>query len=328
MPAFHARTAPPAGPPLRPSFSPTTRRSRAPAPERRSPSILRTAHRTGPGRVSRHGSVSPAPAHATRAAVLRHVADRRAAQHRDARRQRPATVPCPPWQMTRSASRHHLRVGEPIDHPARSPAPRAAARPHRRFVVASTRTGSSASASSATRTSRPSGSCAVLGATSTSGPSPSGSSTSGYGSSKLIGPVTWTCRRPAPRVLELRERRHQRQLLADPAVEPLDRRQPDRPRVRLRSSPPRAQPGPQHRQRRAPQRPSRPASAAAAPRSREERHPRLAHRIHVRHQCRPRHPGRLGRQRGRQRQDVADHDVRPQLLEQRHQRHGGLRRRR
>src|SRR6202000_1537794 len=61
-----------------------------------------------------------------------------------------------------------------------------------RMVVATTRTGSSASAASAVRTRWFSESWAVLGATRTSGARPGGSSTSGWGTSKGIGPVTWT----------------------------------------------------------------------------------------------------------------------------------------
>ncbi|MGC1166879.1 MAG: hypothetical protein WA862_12310 [Solirubrobacterales bacterium] len=61
-----------------------------------------------------------------------------------------------------------------------------------RLVVATTRTGSSASAASAVRTRWFSESCAVLGATRTSGRPPGGSSISGCGTSKVIGPVTST----------------------------------------------------------------------------------------------------------------------------------------
>ncbi|HZE04644.1 MAG TPA: hypothetical protein VE127_05430 [Solirubrobacteraceae bacterium] len=61
-----------------------------------------------------------------------------------------------------------------------------------RLVVATTRTGSPASADSAVRTRWLRESCAVLGATSTSGSSPGGSSISGCGSSNVIGPVTST----------------------------------------------------------------------------------------------------------------------------------------
>ncbi len=60
-------------------------------------------------------------------------------------------------------------------------------------MVASTRTGSSASASSATRSSRHSGSCEVLGAITTSGSPPSGTAVSSpSGSSKKSGPLTRT----------------------------------------------------------------------------------------------------------------------------------------
>ena len=67
----------------------------------------------------------------------------------------------------------------------------------------------------------------MLGATSTSGASPGGSSISGWGSSKVIGPVTSTPAGQRARVLELGEGGDQRQVGADPAVEALDRRQPE-----------------------------------------------------------------------------------------------------
>ena len=160
----------------------------------------------------------------------------RAAEHRRARPKRPRHRPVPAVADHQRRLRHHLRVGEPVDHhrvrrrlrqrpadsagssspppaPAPPPAPRAPPAP--------------AAAP---------GSCAVLGATSTSGSSPSGSSMSGYGSSNSIGPVTCTAGRPAPRILELRERRHQRQLAADPAVELGHRRAAPRPPA-SRSSP-------------------------------------------------------------------------------------------
>ncbi len=58
------------------------------------------------------------------------------------------------------------------------------------FVVAMTRTGSSASPSKQRRIRSQPGSWAVLLATRTSGPSPPGSSMSGWGSSNSSGPVT------------------------------------------------------------------------------------------------------------------------------------------
>ena len=61
------------------------------------------------------------------------------------------------------------------------------------FSVAATRTGSEASAAVAAPTRAGAESWTVLGAMTTSGSSPAGSSTSGCGSSNRIGPVTWTC---------------------------------------------------------------------------------------------------------------------------------------
>ena len=97
--------------------------------------------------------------------------DRRAAEHRRAGAERPRDGPVPAVADDERRLRHHLRVGEPVDHHRvrRRLGQRPAAG---RFVVATTRTGSSASASSAARTSRSSGSCAVDGATSTSGRRP------------------------------------------------------------------------------------------------------------------------------------------------------------
>ena len=48
---------------------------------------------------------------------------------------------------------------------------------------------------------------------------------SGWGTSKVIGPVISTPAGQSPRVLELREGRDQREVGADPAVEALERRQ-------------------------------------------------------------------------------------------------------
>ena len=94
-----------------------------------------------------------------------------------------------------------------------------------RLVVATTRTGSSASAASAVRTRWFSESCAVLGATRTSGASPGGSSISGWGSSKVIGPVTSTPAGQRRGYSSWGKVADQRQVGADPAVEALERRQ-------------------------------------------------------------------------------------------------------
>ena len=225
----------------------------------------------------------------------------RAAQHRRPRAKRPRHRPVPPVADHQRRLRHHLRVGEPIDHdrvrrriwpgrPARG-----------RFVVATTRTGSSASASSAARTSRSSGSCAVLGATSTSGVSPSGSSMSRIRQLELHRPGHLHVRRPPPRILELRERRHQRQLSADPPVEPLRRRAAPRPPASrsaraapaaARSSAPAATPATP---------PARAASAAAAPRTAKNGIPGSCTGYTCGISVARRTPGLLGRQRRRQR---------------------------
>ena len=90
-----------------------------------------------------------------------------------------ATVPCPPWHTTSAACGITCEYDSQSTTTAFAGASGSGPPGSRRFVVATTRTGSSASASSDARTSRSSGSCAVLGATSTSGSSPSGSSISG-----------------------------------------------------------------------------------------------------------------------------------------------------
>ena len=178
-----ATTPPPAPPPARRRRSPPPRRrSPARAPRTRGrPAAAAPPSRIAPGRVSRHGTAQPGAGPRDPRPVL--APCRRppgststgtpAASAR-------ATVPCPPWQITSAASRHHLRVGEPVDHARVRAAPRSALgrhravrrrqHPHRLVGQRLERQ---------RRTSRRAGSWAVLGATTTSGPSPAGSSTSG-----------------------------------------------------------------------------------------------------------------------------------------------------
>ena len=101
------------------------------------------------------------------------------------------TVPCPAWHTTAA----HCGIVRAYDTQSTSRAfegTRTGPGSGRRFVEASTLTGIPASASSAALNIRCFGSCDVLGATSTSGPSPGGSSTSANGRSHISGPVTWT----------------------------------------------------------------------------------------------------------------------------------------
>ena len=151
---------------------------------------------------------------------------------------------------------------------------------------------------------------AVLGATRTSGSSPGGSSISGWGTSKVIGPVISTPAGQLARVLELGEGPDQRQVGADAAVEALDRRQARaRSRCRLRSRRPCSRPMFSARCPGSPDAsPDRRARRLQA--DREERQARLDHRVDVGDQGRQRHPGLLGRQRRRQGEDVADDGVR------------------
>ena len=187
------------------------------------------------------------------------------------------------------------------------------------LVVATTRTRSPASAASAVRTRWLPESWAVLGATRTSGSSPGGSSIGGCGTSNTIGPVTFTAAGQLPRVLELGVGGDQRQVGADAAVEALDRGEADPLALQvevtaavLEADVERPLSGPPDRPPE--RRPRRPQP------DREEGQPRLDDRVDVRDQGRQRHPGPLGRQRRRQREDVADGDVRPHLLQQRQQR--------
>ena len=188
-----------------------------------SPRIRRLATRSGPVAKSRHGSIRPAPAQATRAAFSamsptcgQHSTGTPAANAR-------ATVPCPPWQITREA------CGITCEYESQStttafPGAAGTGAGSSRFVVATTRTGSSASASRAVRTSRSSGSCAVLGATSTSGSIPLRQLDVRIRQLELHRPRHIHAGRPPPRILQLRERGDHRQLAADPAVKALNRR--------------------------------------------------------------------------------------------------------
>ena len=147
----------------------------------------RQPHPAGVLKAPRQRHARARPAHARR--VLGHVAGSGHATtgtpHASAR----ATVPCPAWQTTAAQQRHRPRVGDPVDQRARSPARRAASRaaaPVGRWPAPAP--ARPASPSRAARSSSCSGSCEVVGATSTSGSSPGGSSTSPNGCSHSSGP--------------------------------------------------------------------------------------------------------------------------------------------
>ena len=132
-------------------------------------------------------------------------------------------------------------------------------------------------------------------------------------------------RRPPARVLQLWERPHDRQQLADPAVKSLDRRQPQPPPRLIELVPAPPQPHLEQRPRRPPGHPPEARPRWTQP-ERVERHPRLLHRIDVRDQRGVWDAGDLGRERRRQRQDVAHHQIRLEPLHQPSQRPGGGRR--
>ncbi len=233
---------------------------------RGSPSIRLTTVRTAPGRVSRQGSISPAPAHGTRAAfsVMSPTAG-----------QQSSGTPAPSARHDRAVAavaddqvgrRHRLRVGEPVDHhrvrrrrrqrgrPGRggwsSPAPAPA---RRRAPPAPPGPGG------------PPGSCAVLGATTTSGASPCGNSTSGCGSSNSSARSRARASGQRRGYSSCGNVATNTRSLADAAVEALQRRQPDRrPRLvqlaaALAAGPPSAPAAPARHRRPAHRRP-RPAA--------------------------------------------------------------------
>ena len=151
-----------------------------------------------------------------------------------ARRRRAPARPCRGrrGRATRSRRRHRLRVAEPVDHdrvrrrrrqgPGRRVAVGRRQHPHR-LVRRAPR------APPAPGGSRGPG-------RSTAPPAPAAhrrraARRPGTAARTAIGPVTCTCGRPMARVLELREGRDQRELLGDPAVKALGRRQPDHRRA-------------------------------------------------------------------------------------------------
>ena len=309
---FRRAPAPRPAPPLarprrwprpRPAISPARTATPAPPAPCASPAAATSAS------SSRHGSISPAPDHATRAPVSAmsptagqhtsgHAGARALARPSRARRGRsPGRATAITWEYESQSTTTAFAGGVRQRLGGKCP-----------FVVASTRTGSSASASSATRTSRQSGSWAVDAATSTSGPSPSGSSTSGYGSSNANGPVTCTS---AGQLRGYSSCGNVATSASCSEIPPCSRSvglEPHRGPRHVHLIAPALQATHQHRQRPSPHRPAdRRARRHRA--DREERQPRLLDRIDVRNQRRPLQPGPLGGKGGREREDVADDHV-------------------
>ena len=149
-----------------------------------------TAARTPRGVANRRGSRTPSPAQSTReafSAMSPTAGQTTTGQPLASAR---TSVPWPPWQTTRSHSRHRLRVGQPRhEHRvarARRPAGRARARSRWRSRAPARPPGPPAPRAAAGAR----GSCAVEGATSTTGPSPGGGSTRSPGGSHISGPTT------------------------------------------------------------------------------------------------------------------------------------------
>ena len=194
---------------------------------------------------------------------------------------RPRGRPAPARRPTTRAPPSRARRGRSPGPPAASPASRRASPCSTALsgtsigssgrwllVVASTRTGSSASPSSAAAQQL---ALRVLRRAEARRPPaarPLRDLDSLGGTSKNSGPVTCVLG-PAPRVLELGEGRDERKQLADPAVESLQRRQPSARARLVHLVPPAPQPVFEHRHRRPPR---RRVPAACAPAETERVH--------------------------------------------------------
>ena len=184
----------------------------APRPRARPPSWAATQRATSPRALAQPPLAQRPPDRGAHAARRRVAARQPHAERRPSPRAR-RSRPCrrPPgrrrpgsrWRARARASRG--RRGRPRRRRPASSASRTATARARRwrggaiggsgsrpFQVAITRTGSPARPSSAARSSRCSRSCAVEGATSTTGPSPGGGSTFSPGGSHISGPTTRT----------------------------------------------------------------------------------------------------------------------------------------
>ena len=169
-----------------PSARPRRARSRSRGSRERAAD--RRAHAARRREAARQPHAEPGPVHAR--GVLGHVADRRADDDRAAVGERAHERP-----VAAVADDDVARAASSASRTATARARRWAARAiggsgSRPFQVAITRTGSPARPSSAARSSRCSRSCAVEGATSTTGPSPGGGSTFSPGGSHISGPTT------------------------------------------------------------------------------------------------------------------------------------------
>ena len=194
------------------------RRSPARAPgSRLSPSARSTASRSVRGERKRRGMRTPAPAQSRRAAFSFMSPDGGAGDDGAAAGERTRERAVPGVADDDVAAGHRARVGEPLDEarvlghgqrPRGQPPVPGGEHAH----------GLAGEPSQRGAEQRCSASWAVEGATSTSGSSPGGSSTSAAGGSHMSGPTTWTWAGHATRILELGIRGDEREFAADAAV--------------------------------------------------------------------------------------------------------------
>ena len=173
------------------------------------PSARRTASRTPRGVQNRIGSRTPTPAQSARAAFSAMSPPAGETTTRQPHDRARISVPWPPCVTTRSQA----GIVREYDSHGTTTAFAGAGSDggSRPFQVAITRTGSSASPSSAARSSRCDGSWAVDGATSTTGPEPGGGATGDDGGSHSSGPTTRTHDGQSRGYSSCGSRRHQRQ---------------------------------------------------------------------------------------------------------------------
>ena len=219
-----------------------------------------------------------------------------------------ASVPWPPWRHD-----HVARAAWSARRTATAPAARWPARRtppgSRPFVLASTRTRRVRQARERRAQQRaPPGPGEVEGASRTTGPSPGGGSAGCARRLPQQRPDDAQPRRPAARVLEVRQRRHQRERARQRGVAVGERAQPE-PGARLVVlAPPELEPVRHGRVERAPG--PRAGARARAPRADGER--RRARRrpgMHVGDERGHGHAAELGRERGRGGEDVRHRHV-------------------
>ncbi len=216
------------------------------------------------------------------------------------------SVPEPAVHDDHVGARQRVGVAHPLHEPCvgghRRRPPRAAPRPAPAPAAARTPRAPRAAASAR-------GSCDVDGAITTSGPSPGGGAASALtGGAHSSGPTTCTPGRPRARVLELRERRDQRQLSRQRPERPRHRRQPEPPPRLVELLAPQLPAAVGQRLQRAPERPPASVRGIRAPIENGGR-PARRPRVQVRDQRRDPDPAPLGGQRRRDRQHVVDQRV-------------------